>query len=162
MPDLPAAWDHEDAEAVGTNDPDPVPTPKSAPQGGFASKATGAAIEGYARYEGQTSCSPGAKPGTLALRNLLLARYPSTGSSGISRGCGVGGRSEHKEGRAFDWAADKGSAADRAAVEDLLQRLLATDSHDNAHALARRMGVMYVIWDRQIWSAYRAGAGWRP
>ena len=33
----------------------------------------------------------------------LLAAFPTTRSLGIVRACSVGGRSEHKEGRAFDW-----------------------------------------------------------
>jgi hypothetical protein len=170
-----AGWDVEitpdpaggvdDDEQPGANHPDTAPRPKPAPKkaaSALTGAASGAAIEGFARYEGQSTCSPGAKPGTLALRNLLLARYPSTGSSGISRGCGVGGRSEHKEGRAFDWSASIGSDADRAAVQDFLNLVMATDSHGNKDALVRRMGIMYVIWNHQIWSAYRAGAGWRP
>jgi hypothetical protein len=155
----------DDHEAPGTNKPDVAPRPKPAAKTSSKSltgAAHGSAIEGYARYEGQTTCSPDAKPGTVALRNLLLARYPSTGSSGISRGCGVGGRSEHKEGRAFDWSASISSPADVAAVQDFLSSIFATDSHGNANALVRRMGIMYVIWNHRIWSAYRAGAGWRP
>lgn len=151
-----------DDEAAGTNDPDTAPVPSPRPPTPLLGLAAGAAIEGYARYEGQTRCDPTAKKGTLALRDLLLARYPSTRSLGISRSCGVGGRSEHKEGRAFDWGANLGVAAERAAAQDFLAHLFATDSHGNRHALVRRMGLMYVIWNHQIWSAYRADAGWRP
>jgi hypothetical protein len=43
-----------------------------------------------------------------------------------------------------------------------LARLLATDADGNAHALARRMGIMYVIWDGAIWSSYHPDVGWRP
>jgi hypothetical protein len=150
-----------DDEKPGTNRPDKAPKPKPV-AGGLTGAPTGAGIEGYARYEGQSTCSPDAKPGTLALRNLLLARYPSTVSLGISRACSVGGRSEHKEGRAFDWGANVGSSADVAAVHSFLNAVMATDSHGNRHALVRRMGIMYVIWNHQIWSAYRADAGWRP
>jgi hypothetical protein len=132
------------------------------PAGPLVGKADGPDIEGYARYEGQSTCDPVAKPGTLAMRNLLLARYPSTGSAGISRDCAIGGRSEHKEGRAFDWAANVSNAGQRAAVEAFINDLLATDRYGHKHAMARRMGIMYVIWNRQIWAAYAADAGWQP
>lgn len=153
--------EHHDEQKANDKDEaaKPKPVVKGAPLAGLVDGPT---IEGYPRYEGQSTCSPGAKKGTLALRNLLLARYPSTQSFGISRGCGVGGRSEHKEGRAFDWGANINQQADRAAVASFLASLFATDKHGHRHALARRMGVMYVIWDRQMWSAYRADAGWRP
>ena len=28
--------------------------------------------------------------------------------------------------------------------------------------MARRLGIMYIIWNKQIWGAYAAGSGWRP
>ena len=157
----PVSHDRDDDPAK--NKPDKAPKPKAAPATGpIVGKLDGPEIEGYARYEGQSTCDPAAKPGTLALRNLLLSRYPNTSSSGISRACDVGGKSEHKEGRAFDWGANVGNAAQRAAVEDFLRFLFATDSYGHQHALARRMGVMYVIWNQQIWHAYRADLGWQP
>jgi hypothetical protein len=153
----------EDGEEPGTNLPDTAARPAAVPNPvtSWRGRARGRAIEGYPRYEGQRICSPSAKPGTVALRDLLLSRYPTTSSLGISRGCDVGGRSEHKEGRAFDWGAQLGNATQRKAAEDFLARLQATDSFGNRHALARRMGVLYVIWNRQIWSTSRADAGWR-
>jgi hypothetical protein len=54
------------------------------------------------------------------------------------------------------------NANEKAAAQSFIGALMATDSAGNKHALARRMGIMYVIWDRQIWSAYRASEGWRP
>ena len=162
VPDVDLGHDDND-DASAKNTPDKAPVPKPAPSTKpIVGLVDGPDIEGYARYEGQSTCDPGAKPGTLALRNLLLSRYPATKSMGISRGCDVGGRSEHKEGRAFDWGANVNNPAQRAAVDDFLRALFATDSYGHTHALARRMGVMYVIWNAQIWSAYRADAGWQP
>ncbi|MGW1714425.1 hypothetical protein [Streptomyces sp. NPDC002156] len=120
----------------------------------------GPRIDDYARYEGQRGCDPAAKPGLLAFRDLVLAAYPGTRSLGIGRECGKPGVSEHKEGRAWDWGVDahtQGHIAD-----DLIDWLLATDRHGNPHALARRFGIMYIIWNRRVWQAYRAGAGWTP
>jgi hypothetical protein len=146
----------------GTNRPDRAPRPAPAPAGPIVGKANGPEIEGYARYEGQSTCDPTPKPGTLALRSLLLAHFPNTGSAGISRDCAVGGRSEHKEGRAFDWSANVTNAGQRASVEAFFAELFATDQYGHKHAMARRMGIMYVIWNHSIWSAYEADAGWQP
>src|SRR5205807_2097292 len=94
-------------DGPAANRPDTAPKPKPlAPGAPITGRADGPQIEGYARYEGQSTCDPAPKPGALALRNLLLSHYAGTTSLGISRACEVGGRSEHKEGRAFDWGAD--------------------------------------------------------
>lgn len=119
-------------------------------------------VDPYASYEPQVACDPTPKPGVVAFAELLLEAYPVSGSSGISRDCGQGGRSEHKEGRAFDWAVSVSNPQQRAAAEDALVKLLATDEAGNRHALFRRFGLMYIIWDRRIFSASQPDAGWRP
>ena len=124
--------------------------------------AFGPAIDAYAAYDGQDTCNPTAKPGALALRDLLEAAYPATTSFGIGRDCAVGGTSEHKEGRAYDWGVNASNPAQLAMAKDLLTWLLATDGYGNKHANARRMGVMYVIWNRQMWKAYAPDKGWQP
>jgi hypothetical protein len=119
-------------------------------------------VESYAPYEPQDVCDPTPKPGVVAFAKLLLEAYPVSGWSGISRDCGVRGTSEHKEGRAFDWAVSVGNPEQRAAAEDALATLLATDDQGNRHALFRRFGLMYIIWNRQIFSSTQADVGWRP
>ena len=116
--------------------------------------ASAVPIEGFATYDPQTNCSPNAKPGTTRLSTWLQAQYPGSGSLGISRSCKDGGVSEHKEGRAFDWAVNVSSARDRAYVADYFAQLFATDAEGNTDALARRMGIMYLIWDDHIYSSY--------
>ena len=122
----------------------------------------GEPIEALASYEGQSTCSPTAKPGASALRSLVLASYDGTGDYGIGRDCAIGGTSEHKEGRAWDWKVDAYDADQDAAAKDLFGWLLDNDDEDNSFALARRLGVMYMIYNSHIWSAYNASAGWRP
>jgi subtilisin family serine protease len=117
------------------------------------------AIDPYAAYDPQRTCDPTPKPGAVMLAGLLLDAVPGTTNLGVTRACHLGPTSEHKEGRAFDWGVPPQHAA---AVDAVLDRLLATDEAGNAHALARRMGIMYVIWDGAIWAAYRPDAGWRP
>ncbi len=118
-------------------------------------------IESLQPYVGQSTCDPVAKPGVSAFRNMLLRTYPDSGSFGIVRDCGSGGQSEHKEGRAFDWKMSVYNSRQRAEVSALLNWLLKTDQYGNANAMARRTGLMYMIWNRKIWKAYDAGAGWQ-
>ncbi|MEO7745237.1 MAG: hypothetical protein ABIV05_03320 [Actinomycetota bacterium] len=113
----------------------------------------GSQIEDYASYQGQTTCSPSPKKGAVLLQRWLTARYAGTGTSGIVRGCSVGGRSEHKEGRAFDWRVSVADPHERAEAESFVDLLRATDRDGNHAAIARRMGLMYFIWDDHIYSA---------
>ena len=119
-----------------------------------------ALIEPYAALWPQRTCCPDPKPGVVAFRRLVLAAFPATGCYGISRPCDVPGRSEHKEGRAWDWRVD--AEHDRDSVDELLSWLLTTDEHGNRHAVARRIGLMYMIWSGRIWGAYAAQDMWRP
>jgi hypothetical protein len=112
-------------------------------------------VDAPSPYEAQTTCTRHARPGTVALATWLVRTYRRTGSMGMMRPCTTGGRSEHKDGRAFDWKADVRKKATRRAAYRFIRRALATDSAGNAHALARRMGIMYLIYDDTIWSSYR-------
>lgn len=118
-------------------------------------------IEPLATYDPQWRCLSGARPAVTAFAQLLEAAYPQGRDLGISRDCEAGARSEHKEGRAYDWGVRVTSPAERMAAEELVAWLLATDEHGNDFAMARRLGVMYVIWDGHIWSASAARDGWR-
>jgi hypothetical protein len=120
----------------------------------------GRSIEAYARYDGQDTCDQTAKPGVTAFRNLLNATYGSH-TAYIGRACNVGGTSEHKEGRALDYMLNVNNAGQRRIAEDILDWLLATDSYGNAHANARRLGIMYMIWNRRIWKAYESPSTWQ-
>ncbi|MDQ1287860.1 MAG: hypothetical protein QG622_1425 [Actinomycetota bacterium] len=120
-----------------------------------------AGLEGEAPYVPQTSCDEEAKPGAVLLGKLLVATYPGT-SYGITRACGAdGGPSEHYEGRAVDWMVDADDPKEAARAGAFLGWLMATDAAGNRFANARRLGVMYVIWNDAIWGPYRA-PGWRP
>src|SRR3954468_12155382 len=119
------------------------------------------AIEVFSPYQAQSTCNPTPKPGTVALSKLVMAAYPGSGTSGIARDCSIGGRSEHKEGRAWDWHVVYTNTKQRAQAADFVHWLFATDAYGNKFAQARRVGLMYVIWNHKIWSSYSAGAGWR-
>jgi hypothetical protein len=118
----------------------------------------GPGVDDIALYDGQSICSPAPKPGVLAFQRAVYARHPQTGSLGVSRACNIGGRSEHKEGRAWDWAVNAAVPWQRRAAHHIIHWLLDTDRFGNAHARARRFGIMYLIWDKRIWLPW---SGWR-
>jgi len=118
-------------------------------------------IEPLSPYLKQTSCDPVDKPGAVAWGNLLRATYPGTSYS-IGRGCGADGMaSEHYEGRAVDWFVSVRDATGAARADDVLTWLFAADAAGHTAANARRLGIMYIIWDNRIWGSYAADAGWR-
>jgi peptidoglycan hydrolase-like protein with peptidoglycan-binding domain len=125
-----------------------------------APAAAPAISEGFAPYLPQVSCDPVMKPGTDALRRTLLAAYGGR-DLGVTRACDVGARSEHKEGRAWDWGLDSAVPAEKALAQQFLTWLLAPGPNGMAAYNARRLGIMYVIYDGRIWSSYRADEGWR-
>ena len=110
-------------------------------------------IEDYAPYQPQTRCSPHAKPGAVALGRFLVQRYGGA-LGAISRACSRTATSEHAEGRAVDWSLSATTPAGRRTARAFLRAAFATDRAGNPDALARRMGIMYVIWDDEIYSAW--------
>jgi peptidoglycan hydrolase-like protein with peptidoglycan-binding domain len=119
-------------------------------------------IEPLTGYVPATSCNPVAKPGAAKLGKLLTSSYPGT-SYGIDRTCGVDPlpTTEHYEGRAVDWMVSVRKPKEAAQANAVIKWLLATDSAGNKYANARRLGVMYIIWNNKIWGAYSADRGWR-
>jgi len=109
-------------------------------------------MEPYAGYQPQTSCRRTPKPGVLMLADWLVARGGGYGP--ISRTCAGSSRSEHKESRAFDWLLDATDPVDAALAAALLDEVLAPDDTGQPHALARRMGIMYIIWNDHMYSAW--------
>ncbi|MGY1699339.1 hypothetical protein [Geodermatophilus sp. SYSU D00766] len=137
-----------------------LPAPASAAVDGPAAPAPAPVpVEAPAPYVAQAVCDPAAKPGTRALADALLDHY-ATGSVGISRDCAAGGTSEHKEGRALDWMLDATDPDDAAVARAFVGWLAAPGPDGEPASAARRLGVMYVIWDREIWSPSRDG--WQP
>ena len=130
-------------------------TPKPPP-----ASAVPAGIEDLAAYVPSNSCTPKARPGTKALGTLLVTTYPGTRYGG-ARACGASPNSEHHDGRAVDWMNSVRDAKQKKQAEAVISWLFAQDDQGRPYANARRLGVMYVIWDNHIWGAYRPGDGWR-
>jgi peptidoglycan hydrolase-like protein with peptidoglycan-binding domain len=131
----------------------PIPDP-------VAPKAAPAVVETFTPYLPQASCDPTIKPGTAALRTTLMGTYGGR-DLGVTRSCDIGALSEHKEGRAWDWGLSAANPTEKAIAQQFLGWLLAKGPDGAAAYNARRLGVMYVIWDGKIWSAYRVKEGWR-
>ncbi len=111
-------------------------------------------IEDYAPYQPQTKCSPKAKPGTKLLLRYVVHHFGGA-AGGISRPCSDAGTSEHKEGRAFDWTLDAATKSGRQSAQAFMDFVFSPDQAGDEDARARRMGIMYVIWDDHIYSAWR-------
>ncbi len=107
-------------------------------------------------YAGQTSCDPYAKPGTRAFAELMRQTF-GVGGYGIERTCTAGGTSEHKEGRAVDWMLNANIPAQKAVADQATAWLTANQGEN-----ARRLGVLYIIWNRKMWRAYAPEKGWQP
>jgi hypothetical protein len=118
--------------------------------------------EAYATYEAESTCSPTEKPGTVALRDQVLkSHYPGSASDyGITRSC-TSSNSGHDEGRALDWMMSIRITHEKQHADSFLNWLLETDAAGNKHANARRLGVMYLIYNNKMWRAYRPADGWQ-
>jgi hypothetical protein len=127
--------------------PAPIPT---------AAVVLPAAVEDLAPYLPQVSCDPYAKPGVRAFEDYVLNTWKRGRSGGAVRACGKGALSEHKEGRAWDWMLDPNNYADVTAGQRVVDWLLADDA-----TVARRIGLMYLIWNKRIWSAHKMDDGWQ-
>jgi hypothetical protein len=124
-----------------------------------ASPTFSATIDPFAQYEVENTCSPTAKPGALFVQALLKKTYGSAISSNIVRAC-TSADSGHEEGRALDWMVSYKNDAQRAMAKAFLGWLQATDSHGNADAMVRRLGIQYIIWNNRMWRAYDPSRGW--
>lgn len=117
-------------------------------------------------YEPETGCA-GPTVGAKAFRDWVLANYGG-GDLGIARECSPA-ESGHEQGTAWDWGLfDSSYYPDHGLrfrkpvrVEELID-----DLTRNRGALARRLGVMYLIYDRQGWYAYprhgKSAGSWHP
>jgi hypothetical protein len=114
-------------------------------------------IEPLAGYVGDVSCDLRIRPGTRKLATLLARTYAGYDATdwASTYTCGTDGtRSEHYDGRAIDWMVDVHNAKQHAAAKAFLAWLLAPDAAGNRFAMARRLGVMYVIYDNRMWGSW--------
>lgn len=117
-----------------------------------------AELDNAAFYEAQTVCDPTPRPGAAALQNLLLATYgPAT--IYIPRAC-TSSTSEHFDGRAVDWMRSVRVPAEKEMADAFVAWLLAPGPDGTVHAMARRLGIMYIIWDSRMIRMYDPARSW--
>lgn len=120
-----------------------VPTPP---------RSYSSAIETLAPYQPQHRCAQYHRKGTYALGGLLKKTYPGTTWYAL-RPCGSG-TSEHYDGRAIDWMVSAAVRWQKADATSVINWLLAKDKYGNAFAMARRLGIMYIIFNNRMWGAW--------
>jgi hypothetical protein len=99
------------------------------------------------------------RAGAEGFRGMVLAAYPTSWSGELWSPCNSPNHistSSHHAGRAWDWfvtaTGDRAGTAERAIADELLAWLL--EPLDGvAHARARRLGIVEIIWFDQRWSA---------
>jgi peptidoglycan hydrolase-like protein with peptidoglycan-binding domain len=112
-------------------------------------------------YQGMTFCDPTARPGVVAFAQLFSTHYRMGSAGGITRACG-NGITEHSDGRAWDWMLNVNKPQEKAVAESVLAWLTGRDSAGVAGGVARRFGIMYIIWNNRQWRAYDTARGWAP
>ncbi|MCB0918644.1 MAG: carboxypeptidase regulatory-like domain-containing protein [Actinobacteria bacterium] len=135
--------------------PEPILPTNTPASPGFA----GLPVDEITSYEPQKECRTQPRPGTVALRELLLATYGEDIPAYMNREC-LSDTSEHYDGRAIDWMVDSRDRNQASKGDAFVQWLLATRDGEPA-AMARRLGVMYLVWRGRIWGQYRLEDGWR-
>jgi len=112
----------------------------------------------FTPYQGQRRCIGRPQPGALALYSLLQRTY-GTITIGLNRAC-LRVTSEHYDGRALDWMVSIRNKSQGRKGDQFTQWLTMTRGLE-VGAMARRLGVMYVIWRDRIWKQYQADKGWQ-
>ncbi|HSF98770.1 MAG TPA: peptidoglycan-binding domain-containing protein, partial [Ornithinibacter sp.] len=115
------------------------------------------ALDVAAPYQKGTQCLTYNQPGAVAFAKLLNTTYGNR-TYGILRTCAA----EHGEGRALDWMINANNSEQLALANALTRWLAAPDAQGRAGAMAKRFGINYIIWNRQMWRAYDPGRGWAP
>jgi hypothetical protein len=93
------------------------------------------------------------QPGVKEFRAMILSRIGGS-NGGIFACSGY----EHGEGRAWDWMMSAGNAGQAAQVQQVLDWLLRSDAAGNPHAMARRLGIGNIIWNRRSISLWTSSA----
>jgi hypothetical protein len=105
------------------------------------------------------------KPGVADFRALLLSQVGG-GDDGLAVCKRIanasGSYSDHADGRAWDWRVKASSATDRAMVDRVLNWLLRTDERGKRNAMARRLGITYIIWNHLIYRVGGNDTDWVP
>ncbi len=135
--------------AAGTAEAATLPLPKP-------SRTLPSALDVAPPYQPGTLCLTEDQVGPVAFAKLLDATYGKH-AWGVLRKCDQ----EHGEGRALDWMLNANKSSDLAMGNAITRWLAAPDAQGRQGAMARRVGVNYIIWNRQIWKAWAPERGWQ-
>lgn len=139
----------DDTALIGA---DNTVTPSAGSSTGTPVSGGGAGTYGYQYDKVGTTPSGGPQPGTVALRDAILHRFPKAHDSGLYVPRKVNGSSTmsvHAEGRAWDAGVPVSSQ-------------LGYDIANFLVANAPLYGIQLLIWDAHIWTTPRRTEGWRP
>jgi hypothetical protein len=124
-------------------------------------------IDGYPRQTAVKACAEplAPKPGVAAFRAMILSQVG--GGDDGSAVCkeianNSGELSDHADGRAWDWHVVASSPSDRAMVDTVFNWLLRTDDRGHRNAMARRIGITYIIWNHLYYRVGSDSARWVP
>ena len=120
---------------------------------------SGVPVDPISPYQGQKKCRKEARPGTQSLRQLILDTYGEAVPAYLNRECQPD-TSEHYDGRAIDWMVDARDEVQGSWGDRFVNWLTATRDGEEG-AIARRLGVMYIVWRGRSWGQYRMHEGWR-
>jgi hypothetical protein len=124
-------------------------------------------IDGYPRQTEVKGCANPlvGKPGVVQFRSMILSQLGG-GDDGLAACKEIannsGEYSDHADGRAWDWHVSAANAADRGRVDRVLDWLLRTDDRGNRNAMARRIGITYIIWNHRYYRVGSDDAHWVP
>ncbi|WP_051750354.1 peptidoglycan-binding domain-containing protein [Phycicoccus jejuensis] len=135
--------------AAGTAEAATLPLPKP-------SRTLPSALDVAPPYQPGTLCLTENQVGPVAFAKLLDATYGKH-VWGVLRKCDQ----EHGEGRALDWMLNAAKSSDLAMGNAITRWLAAPDAQGRQGAMARRVGINYIIWNRQIWKAWAPERGWQ-
>jgi putative cell wall-binding protein len=119
------------------------------------SKSLPSKMDAAPGWQYQWSCDPNTKPGVSAFANLISKHYGYPTWWG-ARSCVKGATSKHYDGRAVDWPLNAYNSTQKAIGDRVASWITA-----NNGAMARRFGIMSVIWNKKSWYLYDAKGGWR-
>ena len=122
-------------------------------------------IDAYPAWTSPTRCAKPlvSKPGVADFRALILSQVG--GADDGLEACKLianrsGSLSDHADGRAWDWRMNARNSTDRATVEKVFDWLLRTDQQGNRNAMARRLGITYIIWNHRYYRVNDDDAAW--
>lgn len=153
--DIPSEWTTSlPATEITPSTPEQLTIPPSSEKG---LRSTTAAVPAPPRkflprtldaapgWQATYSCDPNNKRGMVAFAEMISKHY-NRPRYYTSRACEAGNTSQHGDGRAVDWPMNAYDSDDKAIGDAVAYWLTANNGE-----MARRFGIMSVIWNKRSW-----------